>query len=287
MPGQTYELALSSAITSTTGRALTPFSWRVRTSLVVDQTSPAVKEVWDRDANTAASGGSYASSRTAGARTTFTFSGTSLIVLGMRSTAGGLADVHLDGVLQTSTTPVSFYAASTQWQVPVWSRTGLTSGTHTVRITPRGTRATGSTDAYVNVDAFQVGTTLHQESASSVTHRWARVTATGATGGSYDTTSLACDPAGSPAPQLSTTFRGTKVVLYGTRTPSSGRAAISIDGGTPVTVDLYAATAAQHATVFTSPLLVDGIHTIRVTVLGTKQTASTGTEVGVDSLQLT
>ncbi|MDP9497894.1 MAG: hypothetical protein M3P46_09595 [Actinomycetota bacterium] len=51
-------------------------------------------------------------------------------------------------------------------------------------------------------------------------------------------------------------------------------------------MDLYSPTTAQHAVVYASPLLVDKVHTIKVTVLGTKRSASTGTNVGVDSLQL-
>ncbi|MDP9497893.1 MAG: Ig-like domain-containing protein [Actinomycetota bacterium] len=122
VPGQSYELSLSSAVTSTTRRALLRSSWKVRTSLVVDQTSPAVQTVWDRDGSTASSGGSYAASRTAGARTYFTSTGT-VTVLGVRSPAGGLADLTLDGVSLTATTPLSFYSSSTKWQVPVWTRT--------------------------------------------------------------------------------------------------------------------------------------------------------------------
>ena len=58
-------------------------------------------------------------------------------------------------------------------------------------------------------------------------------------------------------------------------------ASVSIDGGTPTTVDLYSATTLnQVAEPFRN--LAAGNHTITTTVLGTKRAASSGTTVVVD-----
>jgi hypothetical protein len=50
-----------------------------------------------------------------------------------------------------------------------------------------------------------------------------------------------------------------------------------------VTVDLYAATPAVRRVVFNKSGLVAGSHTLKVTVLGTRNASSTDTRVDVDA----
>ena len=65
-------------------------------------------------------------------------------------------------------------------------------------------------------------------------------------------------------------FTGTQVKVYTTKAPQHGIQAVSIDGGRETMVDLYAPTRANQVLLYTSPLLPDGPHTLKVRVTGTK-----------------
>jgi hypothetical protein len=81
-------------------------------------------------------------------------------------------------------------------------------------------------------------------------------------------------------------FTGSQVKLYGGEGPTYGKVSMSIDGGTAITVDLYAAARADQAAFFASPALTNGTHTIKVTVLGTKNSSSTDMVVSLDKVDI-
>jgi hypothetical protein len=64
-------------------------------------------------------------------------------------------------------------------------------------------------------------------------------------------------------------------------------AAVSIDNGTEVPVDLYSAVRQGSALVWTSPPLTSGSHTFKLRVTGTKNLSSGGTWVSVDRVDVT
>ncbi len=71
-------------------------------------------------------------------------------------------------------------------------------------------------------------------------------------------------------------FIGNKIEWYTEKKNTHGIAAVSIDNGTEVNIDLYAATAGQQLLVYTSPAeLTQGSHTFKITVTGTKNASST------------
>lgn len=70
-------------------------------------------------------------------------------------------------------------------------------------------------------------------------------------------------------------FTGNKIEWYTEKKNTHGIAAVSIDNGTEVTVDLYAATEQQQLLVYTSPILSQGTHSFKIRVTGTKNAAST------------
>jgi len=93
--------------------------------------------------------GAASTSATAGARVTFTFTGTSVSWIGCRKLSTGLANVHLDGVfveqINTYTpTPIEGY------QNTVFRADGLATGTHTLTI------ESASSGGFIVVDAFDV-----------------------------------------------------------------------------------------------------------------------------------
>lgn len=89
-------------------------------------------------------------------------------------------------------------------------------------------------------------------------------------------------------------FTGTQVTLYAGSTDFSGIAAIAIDGGTPVSVDLYSHRWTYEAGLstsgdrggtafYTSPVLSNTTHTVTVTNTGIKDPASTGFSIRLDA----
>ncbi len=74
----------------------------------------------------------------------------------------------------------------------------------------------------------------------------------------------------SPGAYAQVRFTGTQVKVYTTQDPQHGIQAVSIDGGPETMVDLYASTRANQVLLYTSPLLPDGPHTLKVRVTGTK-----------------
>lgn len=78
------------------------------------------------------------------------------------------------------------------------------------------------------------------------------------------------------------TFFGSTIQWRGYSGPNHGIATVSIDGGTPVTVDTYAATGSVGVLYQTSALTND-THTIVVTCTGTKNAASSNYWVDVDA----
>jgi hypothetical protein len=93
--------------------------------------------------------GTAATSATAGASVTFTFTGTSVSWIGLRKLSTGLADVYVDGIFveQIDTfrpTPIEGY------QDTIFRVDGLASGAHTLTI------VAATTGAFIVVDAFDV-----------------------------------------------------------------------------------------------------------------------------------
>jgi hypothetical protein len=99
--------------------------------------------------NRAWSEGYISQSNTLGAKVTFTFTGTSVSMIGLRKLSTGLANVYVDGVFveQINTylpPPMEAY------QTTVFRADGLTNGTHTLTI------EVASSGSYIVVDAFDV-----------------------------------------------------------------------------------------------------------------------------------
>jgi hypothetical protein len=238
-------------------------------------------EVWDRDTNVGASGGSYHASQTAGSSARFTFTGTNVTLRGTRGSAGGYADVYLDGHKQTAV--LSFYHSPTQWQYPMWARSGLPSAKHIVEVRPLGTKPAGSSGSWVNIDAFQVGSTYFQENNGAVRESFRRVSTASASDGSYELAIHATTGDTGSRPYYSFSFKGTDLAVYGVKSTASGRAAFYVDSALRATVSLNGTTT-YHAKLFDSATLTNSVHTLRIEVLGTPTGANSN--VGIDSITL-
>jgi hypothetical protein len=81
-------------------------------------------------------------------------------------------------------------------------------------------------------------------------------------------------------------FTGTRIKLYVAERLDRGIAAVSIDGGTEVTVDEYAASDAGDVLVYTSAVLAPGKHTLKVRDTGTHDARSSGIRVSIDRVDV-
>lgn len=81
-------------------------------------------------------------------------------------------------------------------------------------------------------------------------------------------------------------FKGSGFVLYGTRTPRGGVAAVSLDGGPETLVDFYAPSDEIQVVAYRSPPLSDTSHTLKVRVTGRSTPAASDTVVSVDRIVL-
>jgi hypothetical protein len=86
---------------------------------------------------------------------------------------------------------------------------------------------------------------------------------------------------------VTASFYGTSLAWIAKQGPSYGRAKLTIDGGTPTTVDLYAAQVLYQQTVWTSGTLSDGLHTVKIEWTGDKDEAASGANICVDALDIT
>ncbi|NOV03943.1 family 20 glycosylhydrolase [Paenibacillus planticolens] len=81
-------------------------------------------------------------------------------------------------------------------------------------------------------------------------------------------------------------FVGTQVKLIGAKDPAHGIAAVSLDGGSEVDADLYAAARQNTVAWYTSPVLPLGEHTIKVRVAGRKNSASAGFSLSLERAEV-
>jgi uncharacterized protein YkwD len=158
MNGGTFATVISSATTTSVDQALSDGStYRYRAQATdtlgnvsgylygptfkpsrVEQSSTAVTYggTWTSVSNTSASGGSYKYANGAGAWASFTFTGMSVGLMMVKSTAGGSAYVYVDGTLRTT---ISLYASATAWHQVVYAINYASQGTHTIKVVVKGT----------------------------------------------------------------------------------------------------------------------------------------------------
>ena len=243
----------------------------------IDSTSYSVRfDGWSGVTSGAASGGGYRYATTAAAAT-FTQSSSaptsSVTLLTFKGSNMGRATVVVDGVSHT----VDLYATGQ----PV--RTRLTysvtsAARHTVKVTALGTKHPASTGTQVRVDGFKLGMTTVDDTSPGVRYGFWR--------GARDGRAIAGSVrVGSPGGVIAFNTVGPTFSLILERGPSFGKAQVTIDGTSYGTVDTYSATTKWLSRQRYSSLGT-GTHRVVVTVLSTKNPASTGTDFVLDAVTL-
>jgi uncharacterized protein YkwD len=151
-------------------------------------------------------------------------------------------------------------------RTPPWLAAGLLGaiafGTLAVAAPANAAPAAGGQDAYTYTGTWATG---------APDEKWST------TAGSTATAKVNVGPGG-----------GT-ISVYGNRDTGSGRASVTVDTRTPVTVDTYINTAPPGVdrNWYTTPWLAEGPHTVKINVLGTKQTAATSAAISIKGVNTT
>lgn len=222
-----------------------------------------------------------------GAYVDHTFTGTNVTVHGAKGPDMGKVNINLDGgasVLVDCYWPVPLY------KVPLHRFTGLANSAHTVRVAVEAKNPVSSGNLVV-IDYFQRDpvnpsvapaiVAIDNAPAAGVVYSgtWSHLTADAKY---YAKTSSNSSSVGAYA---DFSFTGTGVRLYGSKGGGFGKVNVSIDGGTPVSVNAYQDLITEHQSVlFEATNLSPGAHTLRATV-ATKDPASSGNTIALDLVQ--
>ncbi|PPS71011.1 MULTISPECIES: RICIN domain-containing protein [Streptomyces] len=107
---------------------------------------------WSNWNDTKDMNGSEKFTSTAGNYAEFSFTGSGVRYLSMTQPNMGKVDVYLDGTLAQS--GIDAYASTVTKQVPLFEKTDLAAGPHTIRVVCTGTKNTASSGAVCTLDAF-------------------------------------------------------------------------------------------------------------------------------------
>jgi GH25 family lysozyme M1 (1,4-beta-N-acetylmuramidase) len=234
----------------------------------VEDDSPAISYAWRSASKARAKGDRYAVEHRAGATASFAFEGGTVTWYTAVGPDGGKAAVSIDGVRRGT---FDAYAARADFGV---GRTfdGLGPGSHTITIRVLGRARASATDTQVVVDAFRAGGKLVANPDLRAT--WGTVGRGGASGGSLGSSDLARSSA-------EVRFRGTGIEWFTYRGTDQGRAEVSIDGRRVRTVDNFAPGPMFDVSRSITGL-PEGVHTLRIVVLGTARPAAKGALVSID-----
>jgi len=269
VPGQTYSLSTAPGLRDAALVAVPSAAASFRASTDEQETSPRVRAGWRVGKSGAAFGRRYVTESAAGATATVRFSGPKVTWYTMTGPAQGMAKVFVDGKARGR---VNTYSATEKWRV-ARTLTGLGKGTHVLRVVALGRKgSTKGTGTGVVVDAVRVGKRLVANPAVRTT--WGKARSSAASRGAYAVSSLA-------KATSAFTFRGTAVSWVTATGPAMGKAKVYVDGVLKARVDNYGKKAVWNVRRTVSGLS-NGVHTVKVVVLGAKRPAAKGTNVVVD-----
>jgi len=256
---------------------------------------------WSQDASRPWSGGSAAISATAGAQATFAFSGSTVTWIGGLRPDTGIARVLIDGM---QVAEVDTFSKTEETRVPVFTATGLSTGSHTLTIQVTGQKNPLSGTATVVVDAIDapgaIAITRQQESDSDVsaTAGWVQDNAVntfipGLTNNFLPNASIRNWSAGgalissTPGARVALNFIGTAVTWIGARGTQVGIARVYLDGVLAAVVDGWAMGEQIQAALYSVSGLANVPHTLEIEATGQKNLLAQSALVAVDAFEVT
>ncbi|MFX3635372.1 MAG: glycoside hydrolase N-terminal domain-containing protein [Candidatus Pristimantibacillus sp.] len=121
----------------------------------VDDRDPSViySGTWSNYQDAGNYNGTEKYSSTAGDSATFSFTGTSIKLISMKQANMGYIDVYVDGILDQA--DIDGYAPSTNKQQILYSKDGLVSGPHIIKVVVKGTKNPLASNTIGAIDAFE------------------------------------------------------------------------------------------------------------------------------------
>jgi hypothetical protein len=266
IPGENYEAVVNPAVVpvAVVDRAGNPAPTTTQPfapPTTVEEDASVLSYAWRTTTNAKAFGGAFAVEHRAGASVSFEFEGDAVTWFTATGPAQGKAAVRIDG-RRVGTTDQ--YADRATYRVRR-TFTGLGGGEHIVVVRVLGRASAKSSDTRVVLDGFEAGGRRFAESAATAS--WAS-----------DAEMAASDLADA---SVELTFRGTGFEWTTVRDRDQGRAAIYVDGALVREVDNFATEPLLGVTRSVTGL-AEGVHTLRIVVLGEARARATGTDVSID-----
>jgi hypothetical protein len=218
------------------------------------------------------------------ATASWTFDGSQVTWYAKLGPDKGVAQVSIDGQPDAV---IDLYAPDVNnYSIPIYTRTFPASGTHTITITPAGTRNSRSVGWAVNVDGFRAVTgavSVTEETGAKLAYSgsgWASQSAPAASGGQVMVSSHAGD-------SVSFRFTGQSVTWTGRICASCGVADVYLDGVYVTRVDAYSYRGPDvwQAALFEHSWEHPGSHVIKLVVTGQPDWASQGSAIYVDNFR--
>lgn len=149
-----YTVSVNMPAYSSVGILLQGAQVGTSSTVTVDDTNSSIiySSTWTAGTYASCYNGTQHTTNTANNYAQFTFNGTSITWIGAKWNNRGYTDVYIDGVLQTT---VDAYDPSNQIQQVLYQKSGLSSGSHTIKLVCKGTKDTGAYDCVTDVDAFE------------------------------------------------------------------------------------------------------------------------------------
>jgi SpoIID/LytB domain protein len=270
------------------GLKSTLFSVVVDGSLTrVDGADPDIAYLgnWTNAEAAPAFGGSVFSAYGA-AKASVAFDGTYLALLSKTAPYYGKAQLTLDGGTPFT---IDFYSPTILYQQTVYRTDTLAPGTHTLTIEWTGTKNSISGGTTIGIDAFDVLGSLVP--SPDIPPRYEQDDANFSYGGQWGTSMVSAASGGSQKTlnslgSVTVTFTGTYLAWIGKTASYYGKARATLDGGTPIMVDLYSPTEVYKRTLYNTGFLAPGAHTLTIEWTGTKNGASSYHQIAVDAFDI-
>jgi hypothetical protein len=265
--GVVLQGAKSSTITDVNGRTVSDMDRMVRAQTDFTAADPGITYRWGT-ISVQPNGYPYPvnilQEKWQGATQRFTFNDTALDVVFWPGPDRGRASIKITtpgqpAVARTVDTWAQFTGA-----LQTVSFTGLSAATHTVTITVLGTKRAASTDTWIGVRGYDTPSTFQ----SDLTGGWSPLF-----GYAFTTQQGA---------SATLQFQGSRITWNAFVGPNDGMAEITIDGTIVGDRDLYAPDYGYQDLTYTG--FGPGTHTFTITVLGTKQAASSDVVVTLNRL---
>ena len=220
---------------------------------------------------------------------TFRFQGTQVLLYTVHDRDQGIMSVAVDG---SAPVRVDDYAAARDAQALSWTSPVLASGAHTLTIVATGDKNAASTGSTIAIDRAQVNTApvaadtvVDGNVKGSGSAQFGYSSNWGTTTGVSDMYAGTANWASAAGQSATFAFTGRQIKLYTVRDSDQGIMSVAVDNAAPVDVDDYAGARNAAGLTWTSPTLTAGSHTLRITVTGRKNSASSGTTIAIDKAQ--